>query len=38
MNVMANGRVDMILDMLQDRLDQDPKEFEDLLDVIEEVI
>ena len=37
-NVMDNGRVGAILDRLQERLQQDPEEFDDLLDRIEEVI
>lgn len=38
MNIMDNGRVGAILDMLQGRLDADPEGFEELLDSIEEVV
>jgi len=38
MNVMDHGRVGAIVDRLQERLNQDPEEFELLLDSIEEVI
>jgi len=38
MNVMDHGRVGAILDRLQERLKQDPGEFEQLLDSIEEVV
>lgn len=37
-NVMDNGRIGAILDRLQERLRQDPGEFEHLLDAIEEVV
>jgi len=38
MNVMDHSRINTILDMLQERLQQDPEEFEHLLDRIEEAI
>ncbi len=38
MNIMSHGRVLALLSHLQSRLDEDPDEFERLLDSVEEVI
>ena len=35
---MDNGRIDAILDRLQNLLNQDPEELEKILDIIEEVV
>lgn len=37
-NVMDHGRFCAIIDRMQEILKQDPKEFERLLDIIEEVV
>lgn len=37
-NIMGNGRFLTIVDRMQELLKQDPKEFERVLDIIEEVV
>ena len=38
MNIMDHGRFCAIVDRMQEQLNRDPKEFERLLDIIEEVV
>ena len=37
-NIMSHGRFCTIIDRMQELLNQDPKEFERVLDIIEEVV